>query len=102
MEKEKTVGKIECWPIEKLKARRIETRADLSMICPAKTGEGDYIRTSTRHEKGESRIGRTALATFIDSVGRSRVVPGLASPTNAMQEESWGEARVSLGAVRAR
>ena len=102
MEKEKTVGKIKCWPIDKIKARRIETRADLSMICPAKTGEGDYIRTSTRHEKGESRIGRTALATFIDSVGRSRVVPGLASPTNAMQEESWGEARVSLGAVRAR
>ena len=79
MEKEKTVGKIKCWPIDKIKARRIETRADLSMICPAKTGEGDYIRTSTRHEKGESRIGRTALATFIDSVGRSRVVPGLAS-----------------------
>ena len=102
MEKEKTVGKIECWPIEKIKARRIETRADLSMICPAKTGEGDYIRTSTRHEKGESRIGRTALTTFIDSVGRSRVVPGLASQTIAMQEESWGEARVSLGAVRAR
>ena len=91
-----------CWPIDKIKARRIETHAGLSMIYPAKTGEGDYIRTSTRHEKGESRIGRTALATFIDSVGRSRVVPGLASPTNAMQEESWGEARVSLGAVRAR
>ena len=91
-----------CWPIDKIKARRIETHAGLSMICPAKTGEGDYIRTSTRHEKGESRIGRTALATFIDSVGRSRVVPGLASPTIAMQEESWGEARVSLGAVRAR
>ena len=51
MEKEKTVGKIKCWPIDKIKARRIETRADLSMICPAKTGEGDYIRTSTRHEK---------------------------------------------------
>ena len=91
-----------CWPIDKIKARRIETHAGLSMIYPAKTGEGDYIRTSTRHEKGESRIGRTALATFIDSVGRSRVVPDLASPTNAMQEESWGEARVSLGAVRAR
>ena len=91
-----------CWPIDKIKARRIETHAGLSMIYPAKTGEGDYIRTSTRHEKGESRIGRTALATFIDSVGRSRVVPGLASPTIAMQEESWGEARVSLGAVRAR
>lgn len=66
-----------CWPIDKIKARRIETHADLSY--PSKTGEGDYIRTSTRHEKGESRIGRTALATFIDSVGRSLVVPGLAS-----------------------
>ena len=102
MEKEKTVGKIKCWPIDKIKARRIETHAGLSMIYPAKTGEGDFKRTSTRHEKRESRIGRTALATFIDSVGRSRVVPGLASPTIAMQEESWGEARVSLGAVRAR
>ena len=91
-----------CWPIDKIKARKIETHVDLSMIYPAKTGEGVYIRTSTRHEKRESRIGRTALATFIDSVGRSLVVPGLASQTNAMQEESWGEARVSLGALRAR
>ena len=68
-----------CWPIDKIKARRIETHVGLSMIYPAKTGEGDYKRTSTRHEKGESRIRRTALATFIDSVGRSLVVPGLAS-----------------------
>ena len=77
-----------CWPIEKIKARRIETHAGLSRIYPAKTGKGDYIGTSTRHEKGESRLGRTALATFIDSVGRSLVVPGLASWHNAMQEES--------------
>ena len=68
-----------CWPIDKIKARRIETHVGFSMIYPAKTGEGDFIRTSTRHEKRESRIGRTALATFIDSVGRSLVVPGLAS-----------------------